>query len=78
MPKSTLTRKYQTTVPRAIREHLGLAPNDALSWEIRDDGVAVLAASTAFLKHRGTVRIGKGSIAEDLRRARAERGRTIS
>ncbi len=73
-----MTRKYQTTVPKAVREHLGLSPNDALSWEIREGGVAVLAASTAFLGRRGTVHVGKGSIAEDLRRARAQRGRAKS
>ncbi len=75
MPKSTLTHKYQTTVPKAVRERLGLEPSDVLSWEIREHGVEVVAASNAFLGRRGSLRVGRGSVAADLRRARTLRGR---
>jgi AbrB family looped-hinge helix DNA binding protein len=35
---STLTRKGQTTVPRGIREHLGLKPGDTLESVTGADG----------------------------------------
>jgi AbrB family looped-hinge helix DNA binding protein len=35
---STLTAKGQTTVPREIREHLGLKPGDKIDYEIAADG----------------------------------------
>lgn len=38
MTTSTLTAKGQTTVPREIREHLGLKPGDKIDYEIAPDG----------------------------------------
>jgi antitoxin PrlF len=37
---SKLTAKAQTTVPRQVREHLGLEPGDSLAYEL-DAGGAV-------------------------------------
>jgi AbrB family looped-hinge helix DNA binding protein len=44
MATSTLTAKGQTTVPREIREHLGLAPGDKIAYEIAPDGSVHLRA----------------------------------
>ena len=33
METSTLTRKGQTTIPRAVRERLGLKPGDRIGFE---------------------------------------------
>lgn len=33
MAKSTITSKGQTTVPRQVREHLGVGPGDTLAWD---------------------------------------------
>ncbi|MDZ7713495.1 MAG: type II toxin-antitoxin system PrlF family antitoxin [Rhodovibrio sp.] len=38
MTTSTLTAKGQTTVPREIREHLGLKPGDKIDYTIQPDG----------------------------------------
>lgn len=38
MAQSTLTAKGQTTVPQAVREHLGLKPGDKLDFVIEADG----------------------------------------
>ena len=35
-----ITSKGQTTVPREIREALGVQAGDLLAWEIAEDGVA--------------------------------------
>jgi AbrB family looped-hinge helix DNA binding protein len=40
---STLTAKGQTTVPREIREHLGLKPGDTIDYEIAADGTVRLS-----------------------------------
>jgi AbrB family looped-hinge helix DNA binding protein len=41
---STLTAKGQTTVPREIRDHLGLKPGDKIDYEIAADGSVRLSA----------------------------------
>ena len=74
MPRSTITSKHQTTVPKAVREKLGLGPGDVLSWDIVGGTVRLAAADRAFLKRRGTVGVGPGSTVEDVVRARALRG----
>ena len=38
---ATLTAKGQVTVPKAVREALGLRQGDQLSWELEDGAVRV-------------------------------------
>ena len=45
MELSTLTAKGQVTVPKAVREALGLQQGDQLSWELEDGSVRVRAVS---------------------------------
>jgi AbrB family looped-hinge helix DNA binding protein len=40
---ATLTAKGQVTVPKAVREALGLRQGDQLSWELEDGSVRVRA-----------------------------------
>jgi len=72
--KSTVTSKGQTTIPRDIREKLGIATGDVLMWDADRNGVRIRLASPGFLRRRGAIRVGKGSVVEDLARARASRG----
>lgn len=37
MPVSVLTGKWQTTIPKAIRNFLGLKPNDKILYLIKDE-----------------------------------------
>ncbi|MGH9465344.1 MAG: AbrB/MazE/SpoVT family DNA-binding domain-containing protein [Thermoanaerobaculia bacterium] len=74
MAKSTITSKFQTTVPREIRNRIGLSPGDELNWEVLDGYIRVVPASTAFLELRGSIRVGRGSTVEDVRRWRARWG----
>jgi AbrB family looped-hinge helix DNA binding protein len=32
--QSVITSKYQTTIPKAVREKLGLSVKDALDWKV--------------------------------------------
>jgi len=38
MPESTVTTKGQTTIPKAIREHLGLKPGAKVKFFVGHDG----------------------------------------
>jgi bifunctional DNA-binding transcriptional regulator/antitoxin component of YhaV-PrlF toxin-antitoxin module len=42
MSQSTITDKFQTTIPVDVREALKLAPRQRISYELRPDGSAVL------------------------------------
>ncbi len=74
MPKSALTTKNQTTVPREVRERLGLGAGGVLNWELIPGGAKVSAAGASFLELRGAVRVGPGSVVEDVKHARRVRG----
>lgn len=44
MPISRLTRKSQTTIPRDIRERLGLEPGDRLYFTLLPNGTVIMRA----------------------------------
>lgn len=46
MPTSTLTSRGQTTIPKAIREALGLQPGDRVEFLV-EEGQVVLRRATA-------------------------------
>ena len=77
MPVATMTTKGQVTIPKAVREHLGVDAGDRLDFVIQDDGSVVLTPVTrhvrelAGLLHRPgrrpiTVREMDESIAEHM------------
>lgn len=74
MTKSTITVKFQTTIPKEVRQKLGVGPQDVLQWDVQEGYVRVSPADRAFLKRRGTIQVGPGSTVDDVRRARALRG----
>lgn len=46
MPTSTLTSKGQTTIPKKIRDELGLKPGDKLEFYLEEEGRVVLRPAT--------------------------------
>jgi AbrB family looped-hinge helix DNA binding protein len=50
MPVSTLTSKYQATIPRAVREALSLGAGDRIEFLIERDGVRVRRALSPDLE----------------------------
>jgi bifunctional DNA-binding transcriptional regulator/antitoxin component of YhaV-PrlF toxin-antitoxin module len=42
MTQSTITDKFQTTIPLEVRQALNLLPRQRVSYEVRADGSAVL------------------------------------
>lgn len=49
MATSTLTSKGQVTLPKEIRDRLGLRPGHQLSFELGEDGRIVVRAKTVPL-----------------------------
>jgi AbrB family looped-hinge helix DNA binding protein len=68
--QSLITSKYQTTIPKTIREALGLSVKDALEWKVEKGKVTIYPAKRNFLKYRNAVKIGKGDIDSDIDTAR--------
>jgi AbrB family looped-hinge helix DNA binding protein len=68
--KSVITSKYQTTIPKKVREELKLAVNDALEWKVVKGQMVVYPIQKRFLLRRNTVRVGRGDPREDIKSAR--------
>ncbi len=49
MADATLTAKGQTTIPKEIRERLGLEPGDKLVFTALSDGTVIMRAKTRQL-----------------------------
>ena len=45
MPRSTITRKGQTTIPKAVRERLGVKYGDQIDFVVKPDGSVVVEAA---------------------------------
>lgn len=53
---SAITSKGQATIPKAIREHLGLRPGDRVKFFVHPDGSVVLLPKLPAAALRGIVR----------------------
>ncbi|MFT5190241.1 MAG: antitoxin PrlF [Verrucomicrobiales bacterium] len=56
MVESTLTDKGQTTVPRQVREALGLKPRSRLQWDIEEDGTVIVKPEPSALTLFGSLK----------------------
>ncbi|MCP9834900.1 MULTISPECIES: AbrB/MazE/SpoVT family DNA-binding domain-containing protein [unclassified Cyanobium] len=67
MEVATLTAKGQVTVPKAVREALGLRQGDQLSWELEDGSVRVRAVAPLDLVYLQGLEssLGEWSSSED-------------
>jgi AbrB family looped-hinge helix DNA binding protein len=68
--QSVITSKFQTTIPKAVRENLKLSVQDALEWKIEKGKVVVSPVPKKFLQYRNAVKTGGGDISADIDRAR--------
>ena len=68
--KSSITSKFQTTIPKDIRENLKISVNDALDWKIENGKAVVTPLKAPFLKHRNSIKVGAGDINQDIKKAR--------
>lgn len=67
---STVTVKGQVTIPKPVRDRLGVKPGDEVKFELADDGRVVIsksrgkAARSKFAALRG--RAGKGLATDQI------------
>jgi antitoxin PrlF len=54
--ESAITVKGQATIPKAIREHLGLKPGDRVKFFVHPDGSVVLLPKLPASALRGVVK----------------------
>ncbi len=71
--KSKITSKYQTTIPREIRDRLNLSVSDSIEWKIEKDKILVEPVNKPFLKYKGSINIKSGNIREDVLLSRKRR-----
>lgn len=74
MPSFRITANFLTTVPKEVRERLGISVSDELCWEVRDGEALVRPASPAFLARRGSIETGPMP-GDALKTLRTRRGR---
>jgi len=74
---SRVTTKGQVTIPKEVREALGIRPGDEVSFDETEEGYVIRkeaptteAGEDPFEKYRGTA--GDGSMSERMRRLRGE------
>jgi antitoxin PrlF len=72
--KSTLTRKGQATIPKAIREHLRLKPGDRVKFFLHPDGGVVILPKLPVSALRGIVKSRRRPVAIDAMTAAAAAG----
>ena len=53
MPTATLTTKGQITIPKEVRERLGIDTGDRLSFVVQDDGTVVVRPITRHVRELG-------------------------
>lgn len=73
---STLTRTGQTTVPKAVREALGLAPRQRIEYVLEEDGgVYIRPAARSLLDSAGALADQQPTLQHRTERARARKRR---
>lgn len=72
---SKVTAKGQVTIPKGVREALGIHPGDEIEFETRD-GTAVIKKATdnPFERWRGVAETDQ-SVDERMRELRGDRGK---
>jgi len=79
MPTATLTTKGQVTIPKDVREHLGVDTGDRLNFVVQEDGSVVVTPLTRDVRdldgllHRPRMR---GVSVEEMKEAVSRRMRT--
>jgi AbrB family looped-hinge helix DNA binding protein len=68
--QSVITSKFQTTIPKDVRERLKLSIHDTLEWKIDRGKIVVLPVQKKFLEYRNKIKTGPGKIEQDIKQAR--------
>ncbi|UCD77548.1 MAG: AbrB/MazE/SpoVT family DNA-binding domain-containing protein [Desulfobacterales bacterium] len=71
--QSVITSKYQTTIPKDVRDRLKLSVHDTLEWKIEEGKIVILPVQKEFLKYKNRIHTGPGKIENDIKKARQSR-----
>lgn len=71
--QTVISSKFQTTIPKKIREQLSLSVSDALEWKVENGRIIVTLPQTEFLKYKNSIHVGVGDIEKDIQKARKKR-----
>ncbi len=80
MPTSTVTSKGQTTLPREVRDALGVSPGERIIYEIEGDVVRIRAAHAVLAQLYGAFarpELGPQDLDAARRRFEADRARAV-
>jgi AbrB family looped-hinge helix DNA binding protein len=75
MTTSTLTHTGQTTVPKEIRDYLGVKPQERLAFDIEAGKVVVRRASRSIAELAGSFKSAAPSVGKHAERASARAAR---
>jgi AbrB family looped-hinge helix DNA binding protein len=71
--ESAITVKGQATIPKPIRDHLGLQPGDRVKFFLHPDGTVVLLPKRPVKALRGLLKSGRAPVSiERIHQAIAE------
>lgn len=66
MPSTTVTSKGQVTIPKAVRDELGLNAGDRVAFRVLDDGTVVVEPETIELSTlRGALKPRRKGVSVD-------------
>ena len=68
--QSVITSKFQTTIPKKIREELSLSVHDALDWQLEKGKIVISPIHYNFLEFQNSIKVGQGDIDTDRENAK--------
>jgi AbrB family looped-hinge helix DNA binding protein len=71
--QTVITTKFQTTIPKKIREKLKLVVNDALNWRVEGGKIILEPLHKGFMLRKNSIKTGAGDIDEDIAQAKRMR-----
>ena len=71
--QTVITSKFQTTIPKKIREQLKLEVHDALDWKVNQGKIVIEPLHKNFLLRKNCIKVGAGDIDKDITLARSLR-----
>ncbi len=75
MPRSTITSKRQTTIPKEVCDALDVGPGDQITWEVNGGRVAITTERPALFEFEGFIKHGEPDAVKAVAAARKTRGR---
>jgi AbrB family looped-hinge helix DNA binding protein len=69
--KTKITDKYQITIPKEIRKKMGLFRDDSIEWAIENEKITITPVRKTFYQFKGYLKVGKGNVDEDIRKAQS-------